>query len=72
MIAIEVVGIDPTTNIAIRTRHYTPEGVLAEYAIRQAQGQRQVHKETIDLAPWSPDTCTHRPKPRQGGDHAQH
>ncbi len=70
MIAIEIVGRDPTTNTIVRTRHYTPEGVLNEYQRRAAQGQADIHKETITVDPWAPETCTKHPKHRQGGNHA--
>jgi len=69
MIAIEIRGAAPNGTILI-TRHYTPEGVLGEYAIRQAQGQTDIHKQTVVLPPWSPETCTHHPKHRPGGNHA--
>lgn len=72
MNAVEIVGLDPTTNAIVRTRHYTPEGVLTEYQRRAAQGQANIHKETVTVAPWAPETCTKRPKHRQGGNHAQH
>lgn len=70
MNAVEIVGTHPTTRTIIRTRHYTPEDVLREYDRRAAQGQANIHKETITLTPWAPETCTKHPKPKRGGGHA--
>ena len=65
MRAIEIVAVN-RDGYTIRTRHYTPEGALAEYQRRVDQGQRGIHKETAYIAPWLPETCTHRPKPGKG------
>lgn len=70
MNAVEIVGTHPTTNTIIRTRHFTPEDVIREYARRETQGHQGIHKETVTLTPWSSETCTKHPKPRPGGGHA--
>lgn len=69
MNAIEIHGQN-ARGITLITRHYTPEDVIREYAIREAQGHHAIHKETVTLAPWSDTTCTKHPKPRRGGDRA--
>lgn len=69
MNAVEIVATAPGGTI-IRTRHFTPEDVLREYAYREAQGHQAIHKEGVIVKPWERETCTKHPKPRRGSDHA--